>query len=222
MVSEELIQKEFTEAHKKYIKLLPPEKVGEGWVLKGSIDVVDADGGYWDTYDVCILVPKNYPLELPILTETSKKIKRHEDWHNSNGICCLSTNAKMFSVLGKNISLFNWLEKFAHPFLANHVYRIKTGKYANKEFDHGTEGIFQGYYEIFNVTNKLEVINQLKSICGIKKPSRNDYCFCGSGKKYKKCFLEGSPNHRVNIPYEILKKDLEEIIAYLKNNTNHK
>lgn len=216
MVTEKLIHQEYNDAYAKYNKLLPPEKVGEGFVLKGSIDVVDVDGGYWDTYDVSILIPGGYPLELPILFETSKKIERHEDWHNRDGICCLSTNAKMFSVLGKNINLFNWLEKFAHPFLANHVFRIKTGYYANNEFDHGTEGIIQGYCEIFNVTSVIEVIERLKLICGIKKLGRNDLCFCGNGKKYKRCFLEDSSNHYFNIPFETIKKDLAEIIQYSK------
>jgi hypothetical protein len=212
MVTEELIRQEYNEANIKYRKLLPPEKVGGGFVLKGSIDVVDDDGGYWDNYEVSILVSSNYPMELPILLETGKKIERHEDWHNREGICCLSTNAKMYSVLGKNITLFNWLEKFAHPFLANHVYRIKTGNYANKEFDHGTEGIIQGYCEIFNVKTEIEVVERLELICGSKKLGRNDSCFCGGGKKYKKCFLLEPSNHYFNIPIETLKKDLKEII----------
>lgn len=212
MVTEELIRQEYNEANIKYRKLLPPEKVGGGFVLKGSIDVVDDDGGYWDNYEVSILVPSNYPMELPILLETGKKIERHEDWHNREGICCLSTNAKMYSVLGKNITLFNWLEKFAHPFLANHVYRIKTGSYANKEFDHGTEGIIQGYCEILNLNSTSEVIEKLKLICGIIKLGRNAPCFCNRDKKYKQCFLIEPTIHYFDIPYETLKKDLNEII----------
>ena len=214
MVSEELIHQEYNDARLKYNNLLPPEKVGEGFVIKGNIDVVDGDGGYWDTYEVNVLIPKSYPLELPILIETSKKIERHEDWHNRDGICCLSTNAKMYSVLGKDITLLNWLEKFAHPFLANHVFRIKTGNYANNEFAHGTEGIIQGYRELFNITSPYEVINILQLICGIKKLDRNDPCFCNNDKKYKRCFLVDQKSHYLNIPYENIKRDLIEIMKY--------
>lgn len=220
MVTKELIQQEFTDVSAKYQKLLPPERLGNGFVIKGSIDVIDDIDQYWDTYDVNILIPELYPAELPILLETSKKIERHEDWHNRGGICCLSTNAKMYSVLGKNISLFNWLEKFAHPFLANHVYRIKTGHYANKEFDHGTSGIVQGYCEIFNVESVFEVIEKLKLICGVKKLGRNKPCFCMEGKKYKKCYLLDPLKHFFNIPLETLKKDLNEIVNSLKTIRN--
>lgn len=211
MVSKELILQEFIDASAKYLKLLPPESLGNGFIIKGSIDVIDDNDQYWDTYDVNILIPEFYPLELPILLETSMKIERHEDWHNRGGICCLSTNAKMYSVLGKEITIFNWLEKFAHPFLANHVYRIQTGHYSNKEFAHGTIGIVQGYCEIFNVESKNEVIRFLSLICGIKKFGRNKPCFCGTGKKYKKCYLTNPSKHFFNVPFETLMKDLKEI-----------
>lgn len=213
MVTEALITKEYNDALIKYNKLLPPEKVGEGFVLKGSIDVVDVNGGHWDTYHISILIPSNYPLDLPVLFETSNKIKRHEDWHNRNGICCLSTNAKMYSVLKNNTTIFNWLEQFAHPFLANHVYRTKTGQYANNEYDHGTKGIVQGYCEIFKVTETSEVIRILKLILELKKIGRNDPCFCGSNKKYKNCFLKDSDSHHFSIPINVLKNDLKEILS---------
>lgn len=216
MVTKELIQQEFIDSSAKYQKLLPPERLGNGFVIKGSIDVIDDNDQYWDTYDVNILIPECYPLELPILVETSTKIERHEDWHNRGGICCLSTTAKMYSILGKDLTLFNWLEKFVHPFLANHVYRIKTGHYANKEFNHGALGIVQGYCEIFNVESIFEVIEKLKLICGVKKLGRNNPCFCGDGKKYKKCYLLDPSKHFLNIPLELLKRDLNEIINHLK------
>lgn len=216
MVTEQLIHQEYSDALIKYRRLLLPEKVGEGFIIKGSIDVIDDEGSYWDTYDVSILIPAYYPKELPILTETSKKIERHEDWHNRDGICCLSTNAKMFHVLGEEINLLNWLDKFAHPFLANHVFRVKTGQYANNEFDHGTEGIVQGYCEIFILTTIKEVIDRLNLVCENKKLGRNDLCFCGSEKKYKKCFLLNPIKHYSSIPLDTLKKDLTEITHYAK------
>lgn len=218
MVTKELVELEYIEASIKYNKLLRPEKVGEEFVMKGRIDVIDEDGGYWDTYDVKIIIPCNYPLELPILIETGLKIEQHEDWHNRNGVCCLSTNAKMHTVLKNKISLLNWLEKFAHPFLANHVYRIKTGNYANKEFAHGTLGIIQGYYEILNIFTIEEVEEKLKLICGIKKINRNEPCFCCSGKKYKNCFLINPTLHYFDIPYNTLLDDLKEISKYKSKN----
>ena len=74
MVTKELILKEFIEASAKYRNLLPPERLGNGFLIKGSIDVIDDNDQYWDTYDVNIFIPELYPSELPILQETSKKI----------------------------------------------------------------------------------------------------------------------------------------------------
>lgn len=216
MVSEEIIRLEFDEAAKKFEKLIQPEKCDAGWMIKGSIDVIDDEGSYWDTYAVNIIIPKNYPEELPVLIEIGDKIERSDDWHNTTGVCCLSTNAKMFTILDGNITLLNWLKTFAHPFLANHVHKIKTGHYANKEFEHGTPGLIQGYYEIFKTSNENEVVTTLKFLCGVLKLGRNAMCFCESRKKYKRCFLIDPNSHYHKIPLYILNKDLNEIMNYLK------
>lgn len=215
MVSEELINFQYVEAGKKFKKLNSPEKCEVGWRIKGHIDVIDDEGGYWDTYEVRIIIPDGYPEQLPILIETSKKIERHEDWHNTDGICCLSTNAKMFTTLKGDITLLRWLEKFAHPFLANHVYKIKTNAYASSEFEHGTAGLLQGYFEIFETLNVHEVIRMLRLMSGCLPMSKNAKCFCGSGKKYKRCFLLNPNIHYQKIPLQILKADLYHIKKYL-------
>lgn len=215
MVTDEVIKYQFEEAAQKFRKLNPPKKYKDDWVINGYIDVIDDEGGYWDTYDIIINIPLSYPYDLPSLMETGNKIPKEANWHNSNWTCCLSTNAKMFYLLENNITLLRWLEKFAHPYLANHVYKKKTGKYAGKEYDHGTNGLIQGYYEIFDLSGSNEVLQRLMLICELQKLGRNDPCFCKSGKKYKKCFLIDPSNHQLGIPASVLQRDLNEINDYL-------
>lgn len=220
MVSEEIINEQYDTALKEFPKLNRPERVGELWEIKGSIDVIDDEGGYWETYDIKIFVPKKYPEELFFLLETGGKIKKNRDWHNLFG-CCLSTEAVIYSVLGNDLSLLNWLKKFAHPFLANHVYKKETGDYANGEFLHETPGIIQGYEQLFGVKGYNEVYLKLKQLCNVLKLGRNDPCFCGSGKKFKNCFLKKPFAHRyLNIPYNVMEKNLHEIKDYLKIKRN--
>jgi hypothetical protein len=210
MVSEELIFGQYTEAIQKFPKLHQPEKIGEVWIIKGDIDVIDDEGGYWGTFEVKIVVPENFPEELFELHETGNRIPKEANWHNSN-FCCLSTNAIMFTKMLGNLTLVNWLEKFAHPFLANFMVKVNTGKYENGEFDHGPKGIAQGYFKIFNTNDLSEVTERLQLITKKKKLSQNQQCFCGSGKKYKRCFLLNPEKHHLGIPISILKKDLAEI-----------
>src|SRR5207253_794540 len=109
--------------------------------------------------------------------------------HNHSS-CCLSTTAIMFATLGDNLTLGNWLEKFVLPYLANHIYRLETGDYAAGEFAHYTDGIIQGYEKLFGLSAKKAVISKLRAICSLLRRERNEKCFCGSGKKFKKCFLQ--------------------------------
>ena len=211
MVPEEVIISQYQSAKEKFPKLNHPVIVGEVWEITGAIDVIDDEDNHWGTYDVKVIVPKNYPDDIFELQETGGQIPKGENWHNSNS-CCVSTNAIIYSVLGEDLSLLNWIVKFAHPFLANHVYKVKTGEYAGGEFLHATEGIIQGYEKLFELNGVKEVFQKLKMLCSVLLLSRNDKCFCGSGKKFKNCYLHSPFTHKfAGIPYSLLQKDFEEI-----------
>jgi hypothetical protein len=122
--------------------------------------------------------------------------------------------AVMFTEMAGCVTLVNWLEKFAHPFLANHVYRVRTGHYANEEYDHGTGGIIQGYFKVFKTNDVTTVVDKLKVLLGVKKIRRNDLCYCDSGKKYKKCFLVNRDRHSHGIPDTVMQNDLKQILTY--------
>jgi hypothetical protein len=221
MVSEDIIIKQYNEAKEKFSKLQYPQRVKEGWKILGQIDVIDDQKTIWDHFDVKILFPSNYPEELFELSEIGNKIPKGEEWHNSE-TCCLSTNAVIFSEMLGNLTLLNWLNKFAHPFLANFVYKIKTGCYANEVFEHGVEGLIQGYFRVFRTNDLHRIIERLKYVTGTKKMGRNDPCFCGRDKKYKHCYLIAPQKHSPGIPIKVLKDDLAAIIIYLeKTNQLH-
>ena len=215
MVSEELVLRQYQEAKERFPRLLKPKKVDNGWEIDGFIDVIDDEGSIWDSFNVKITFPFNFPDQLFELKETGNKIPRGAEWHN-NESCCLSTNAIMFSEMLGNLTLLNWLIKFAHPFLANYVYKLKTEYYANEVFDHGEPGIIQGYYKVFRTNDLSIVVERLNYITGTKTLGRNDPCFCGSGKKYKHCYLSEPQKHSPGIPISILKSDLNQILIYNK------
>lgn len=216
MVSEEIVLSQYEEAKHRFPKLLQPKRVGDNWEIEGSLDVIDDEGSFWDTYDVKIIVPNRFPDQLFEFQETGKKIPKGPEWHN-NDSCCLSTNAVMFSEMLGNVTLLNWLNRFVHPFLANHVFKLKTGQYANEEFDHGDAGIIQGYYKVFRTNDLSIVLEKLKFITGTKSLGRNDPCFCSSGKKYKHCFLIDPRKHSPGIPISILQSDLNQILLNKRN-----
>jgi hypothetical protein len=215
-MGKEIIQEHLAEARIGYPKL--NDLVVENNIQKiaGTIDVIDDEGRYWDSYDVLIIIPDKYPNSLPVLIETSKKIERHIDWHIiSEGICCLSTQSTMFYELKGDITLLRWLDKFAHPYLANHVYKLKTGSYANEEFSHGTLGIIEGWKQILHSNNTKQTLSLLKRMAGIESMALNQLCFCNSGKKYKRCYLLNEVAHRMNIPLYQIMNDIKTIERFI-------
>jgi len=209
---------EYIEVSTKYKKLFPPERQGDGWKICGYFDVYDADGYCWDTYGILIFIPLNFPYELPSLFETTGKIEKHEDWHNKNGLCCLSTNAIMFKELGSPISLLKWLDRFVHDFLANHVIKLRDKSYVNGEYSHGAKGIIEGYMDIFSLSTEEAVRSRLNLVSGTSRLMRNDLCFCDSGKKYKRCFELNPRSHCMGIPFSVIEADRLEVTEYLNKN----
>jgi hypothetical protein len=207
-----LIFEQYSEALIKYPKLGTPRHYNGYWQIEGTFDVIDDEGGYWDSYEVSIILPQDYPNELPLLIEKGEKIKRHIDWHISEGgICCLSTSAKIYQVLGQKIRLLDWLNQFAHPYLANHVYRIKTGNYAHAEYSHGAKGILEGWQDILLRQSSSEIMQYLRFLAGYTELPRNRPCFCGSGKKFKRCFLLHREAHRFFIPVAQICSDIKAL-----------
>jgi hypothetical protein len=101
--------------------------------------------------------------------------------------------------------------------LANHIVKKKTKEYAGGEFSHFTGGIIQGYEKLFNLSGLNQVYQKLKVLCSVLNAGRNDICFCGSGKKFKNCYLRSSFTHKFSgIPYSLLQKDLNEISSLIK------
>lgn len=216
MVSEQEVIKQFNEALSKFPKLDMPTRVNQDWEINGEIDVIDDEGSFWDTYKVKIIIPHHFPLSLFQLHEVGGKIPKQLDWHNVL-YCCVSTNARIYRVLGEECTLLNWLDKFAHPYLANHIVKTKTNDYASGEFEHGAAGIVQDYEILFNVKGENAVYEKLKSICLLTKRSRNNTCFCGSGKKFKNCYLKTQMTHKfMGIPYSQLCEDLADIASVYK------
>jgi hypothetical protein len=207
------IKLELEELKCKHPKLNNLLQTKSGFTIAGKIEIIDSNNYVWAIYEIEIKISKYYPLIIPSLIEVGGKIENHIDWHISHdGNCCLGTNAKIYRELGDNVTLENWFNKFAYPFLANHHYKIETGDYANGEFKHGNAGVFDDYKELFNLPDYKSVINYLKYVLGIKKLSLNQPCFCGSNKKFKRCFILNKQEHFKAVPKFVLEHDYKNLL----------
>lgn len=144
--------------------------------LKGTIEISDTEHAATKSYLIEIHFAEGFPYRFPKLYEVGGDIPCEADFHKyPDNSCCITVGFDEFSECIKGISVLQFIKKQVIPYFANQWYRQLTGKYKN-EYSHGKKG-------------------QLECLCDYafdeKKNNlgRNDKCFCGSNKKYKKCCL---------------------------------
>lgn len=133
---------------------------------------------------------KGFPLRFPILYEVGDVIPKHPDWHKYNDeSCCITVEPDEVLKCKHGISVLEFVEQHAVPFLANFIYRTAVGSYKNGEYSHGQPGLEEFYTDLLRTDDKAQWIKYFQYTFKNEKfdNDRNKLCFCGSNKKYKKC-----------------------------------
>lgn len=179
-------------AHGKYRGLGPPYAITGRTRLHGHLDVFDEQGDRWGGFMVTVHFPADYPHVPPLLFEDQGRIKQEADWHvnNDRSLCLGPEVSELRKYMGR-AHLLDWLDQSALPFLANHLYKERTGDYLNGEFSHGVQGIWE-YYMVEWKCSPGEVRRRLEFLSGVKTPGRQDQCYCGNGLPWRKCHWQSA------------------------------
>ena len=141
-------------------------------------------------FEIEIKLPDDYPVSLPEVKELGGKIPIVNDRHvNYDGTCCLTVPAKMYQDLGKNYSIIDYISKFVIPFFANQIHYEINGVWANGDYNHGVQGIFEYYAELLEVKSP-KIVADLMKITLQPFPKLSQKCPCESSKRLKKCHLK--------------------------------
>jgi hypothetical protein len=212
------IDKELAELYSEYPLLEAPVSAAERLIINGILPIVDRNNTCWDKFSVRLVIQNDYPMSLPTITETGRRIPRDGKWHiNGDDTCCVGTPAEQFSKLHGRLTILNWFRQFAIPFFANFIFKKDKGDYYNGEWSHGPKGIFEHYSMLFETDDLKFLLERLRCCIGRDKKSLNVPCFCGSGKKYKRCYVLQPDRHRYNIPLHVMLKDIEQLEAFERN-----
>lgn len=189
--------------------------------LEGPLEIYDINGKKRGFFEVQILIPvKSYPYSFPILSEISNKIPKVLDRHiNKDGSCCVAILQEQIIEAQKGISVIEFIKKYAIPFFANQIYFEENKKWVNGDYLHGKPGQIQFYFEIFDSSNPGVILNGMELALNNKKIGRNDPCYCGSSKKYKKCH-EGSLSNIRMLGSDKLAEDIEMLGDFFKKSKN--
>ena len=168
-----------------------------------------------ENYDVIIGFPPKYPNVLPWVIETSQKIlPRNATRHIFvNDTLCFGNHQDVLRVCRNGITFSWFLDNILNSHFCREYVREITGNYPTGERGHGNEGTWEGYYEIFNTSDKASILEELDLMLSHTLYSKNKQCFCNSGKKYKRCHQIKEQSvfdvgrHNVMKLYRLLKDD---------------
>jgi hypothetical protein len=191
-MSYELFVEQLNKVEQSYPKLKCKLKE-HGYVLAGELDIIDAYGKLWESYQVEIRHEEGFPHRFPSLYEVGGKIPKIGDWHiyEDTLACCVKVKPAEIIRCVNGISVAEFIKEEALPYLFNQTHRRLEGYYVNGEYSHGIVGFSEFYTE--ELKTGLDIKKTLKLMHFIAKndrPERTSMCFCGSGIKFRNCHRE--------------------------------
>lgn len=178
------IQNQFEELRINYPGL-SLRKDDKSFFIEGMLDFIATynEVPIEDTFDIMIIVPEEYPYQLPKIFETGYRIP--EDYHKLvDGSLCLSTMLGIRIKLAADSSLKAYVEKLVIPYLYSFRYKQIYGEMPYGELSHN-RGITEFYCELFKTDSADVAIGLLKILAG--RYRGHQLCPCGTGMKLRDC-----------------------------------
>ncbi|MCM3029831.1 hypothetical protein [Niallia sp. MER 6] len=168
-----------------------------------------------DRYELEILIPEGFPIELPKVKELKGKIPRDNNYHiNPDDTLCVGSPLRVILKLQESATLNTYAEECLVPYLYAVSYKLKNGgDFIFGELEHGKKGIFNDYCDILGLTNPNQVAKALSLLCMKKRIANKKICPCECGKRLGSCNFHIKLNTlRLVAPRSFYKKHLLDLI----------
>jgi hypothetical protein len=202
-----LFKEQATAVIEKYNELSFKNEGGIPCVF-GSLVLMNDESGVEDIFQIEIKAVADFPNRFPEVYETGGRIPRNVDWHifEDKGNCCIASPPEEIIICNSGLTLLSFIDNQVKNYFYSQIFRNQNG-YFLKERSHGSKGWIEFFEETFMTNNIFNIEFGLNQIIEGKKIDRVSMCFCGSGKKYRKCHKKS---------YDILSKlSLEHIHYFL-------
>tara|TARA_R110000868_G_scaffold259520_3_gene517769 strand:+ start:1488 stop:2177 length:690 start_codon:yes stop_codon:yes gene_type:complete len=184
----------------------------------GSLNLTDEHGIIEDTYQIEIKAVQDYPNSFPLIFETGGRIPRNIDWHifEATGNCCIASEPEEIIICNSGLTLLSFIDNQIKNYFYSQIFRNQNG-YFLKERSHGDKGWIEFFEEIFMTDNIFNIEFGLNKIVEGKKTNRVSMCFCGSGKKYRKCHKKS-----YDVLSKLSKDDIQLFLNALRETSEYK
>lgn len=173
---------------------LAPSSHGE-FVIKGNLllDITDGPfGSVQDEFLIKIVIPKNFPDDIPTVYELGDMFPKTMDYHTfpSDSSLCLGSPMSLMKRINEDPTLDGFVQNCVVPYFYAIALKLQGQEdFVFGELHHGTLGILQDYIEIFELQN-IEQVIQLLGILG-EKPNKGNkmICPCGCNRIVTRCSM---------------------------------
>lgn len=175
-----------------------------------SLDIMDDQYGMIkDDFFIKIVIPENFPEDIPTVYELGDRFPKTPDYHTyPDASLCLGSKMS----LKKRIKETPTLEGFIHCCVVPYFYAIALylqGKerFVFGELSHGLAGIIQDYMEVFELSSIEQVIKLLEILSLKSNQGNKKECPCGCNRVVTKCSF-----HKKVVEYRnaMTRKEYEE------------
>ena len=172
-----------------------------------------------DCFEVELRVPQGYPQRLPVVLETTGRIRVDYDHVNAGGTLCLGTPVEERRIFLQQPRLLGFVNRLVVPFLYGYCYWKKHGEHPFGEEEHGAEGILQHYVDALRLDSK-EVAASV--VCYLYEYGYRGHhpCPCGSGRVVRDCHGTMLWDLLQLHTSETLRKELEAALCYCVDRKN--
>ncbi len=157
--------------------------------VRGSLQILNKEKTrVIDSFSIEIELPNDFPASIPVLRETAKRIPKIADRHfNLDESACLFVPEEREKYFPKGSSISDFIENCVRPFLVNQSYFEETGEWPLGQRPHGLDGVLEYYREQFGKGSKE--VSDFVIYLGKREIKGHWPCYCGSGKKMRKCHM---------------------------------
>lgn len=191
--------------------------------IEGSLYLINVDTGIeFDRYTIEIMIPNDYPDNLPIVRETDGRIPKILDRHffPDTENACLFLPDEKYLYLDNDSNIIDFIKGPVESFFLAQSYYDLTHKWINGEWGHGLIGILEYYSELLNSKKIITIIHFLNLMS--KEIVKGHWeCYCGSGLILRNCHYKILIDMRSKIHYKRAFFLLTVIKKIIQNNKNY-
>jgi hypothetical protein len=157
--------------------------------VRGTFPIRGVDGTDLDQFRVRIILPADYPEELPVVREVGGRIPWTEEYHvnpGTGGVACVLIPDDRWKAFPKGARFRRYIEVPLHNFFLGQLCYARGDGWPFGQWGHGNDGI-EDYYKHLLKTDDIKVVVRFLACALSAKRWLQELCPCRSGRRVAKC-----------------------------------